>query len=112
MPSLAFLYSRRPAVAPGKLCPHAAGQPPADRILDRYLQALGGADRLSTLASFVASGTYMGYDDTEKSALEIFANAQGQRTTVVHGRAGDTTTTLDGRNGWIAGPLSERPVPL
>jgi len=54
----------------------------------------------------------MGYDDPEKSALEIFANAQGQRTTIVHGRAGDTTTTLDGRNGWIAGPLSERPVPL
>jgi len=112
MPSLALLYSSPPPVEPGELFRQADGQPPADRILDRYLQALGGPDRLSTLASFVASGTYMGYDDTEKSALEIFANAQGQRTTVVHGRAGDTTTTLDGRNGWIAGPLSERPVPL
>ncbi len=112
MPSLALLYSSPPPVEPGELFRQADGQPPADQILERYLQALGGPDRLSTLASFVASGTYMGYDDPGKSALEIFANAQGQRTTIVHGRAGETTTTLNGRNGWIAGPLSERPVPL
>src|SRR6266566_5619952 len=103
MPSLALLYSSPPPAEPGDLFRQADGQPPADQILDRYLQALGGPDRLSTLASFVASGTYMGYDDPEKIALEIFANAQGQRTTIVHGRTGNTTTTLDGRNGWIAG---------
>ena len=112
MPSLALLYSSPPPVEPGDLFRQADGQPPADQILDQYLQALGGPGRLAALASFVASGTYMGYDDPEKSPLEIFANAQSQRTTIVHGQGGDTTTTLDGRNGWIAGPLSERPVPL
>jgi hypothetical protein len=112
MPSLALLYSSPPPVEPGELFRQAAGQPPVDQILDQYLQALGGPDRLAALTSFVANGTYMGYDDPEKSALEIYANAQGQRTTIVHGQAGDTTMTLDGRNGWIAGPLSERPVAL
>ena len=112
MPSLALLYSSPPPGEPGEVFRQAAGQPPADQILDEYLKALGGPERLSGLASFVASGTYMGYDDPEKSGLEIFANAQGQRTTIVHRQEGDSTTTLDGRNGWILGPLSERPVPL
>jgi photosynthetic reaction center cytochrome c subunit len=112
MPSLTLLYSSPPPPEPGDLFRQAAGQPPADQILDKYLRALGEPDRLTALASFMASGTYMGYDDSEKSPLEIFANAQGQRTTIVHGPAGDTTTTLDGRNGWIAGPISDRPVPL
>jgi len=112
MPSLASLYSSPPPAEPGDLFRQAGGQPPADQILDEYLKALGGPERLDGLASFVASGTYMGYNDSEKSALEVFANAQGQRTMIVHSQDGDSTTTLDGRNGWIAGPLSERPVPL
>jgi hypothetical protein len=112
MPSLSLLYSSPPPAEPGDLFRQAAGQPPADQILDEYLKAVGGPERLARLASFVASGTYMGYDDPEKSGLEIFATAQGQRTTIVHRQEGDSTTTLDGRNGWIAAPLSERPVPL
>ena len=112
MPSIALLYSSPPPVEPGDPFQQADGQPPPDQVLAKYLQALGGSERLAALTSFVAKGTYMGYDSQEKSALEIFANAKGQRTTIVHGLGGDTTTTLDGRAGWIAGPPSERPVPL
>ena len=112
MPSLALLYSSPPAPEPGDPFRQAEGQPPADQILDQYLQAVGGPQRLSALTSFVAAGGYTGFDDPEQRPVEIFANAQGQRTTIVHGPSGDTTTTLDGRNGWIAGPLAERPVPL
>jgi hypothetical protein len=112
MPSIALLYSSPPPVEPGDPFQQADGQPPADQVLDKYLQALGGSERLAALTSFVAKGTYMGYDSQEKSALEIFATAKGQRTTIVHGLGGDTTTTLDGRAGWIAGPPAERPVPL
>ena len=35
-----------------------------------------------------------------------------QISTVVHTSAGDSTTTYDGRAGWIAGPATERPVAL
>ncbi len=34
-----------------------AGTPPADQILDKYVQALGGADALSKLTSYTAKGT-------------------------------------------------------
>ena len=44
--------------------------------------------------------------------MEIFARAPGQRNTVIHGRSGDSITTLDGRAGWIAAPETEKPVPL
>src|SRR5262245_25088955 len=54
MPSLALLYSSPPPPEPGELFRQAPGQPPADQILDPYLQALGGADRLAAFASFAA----------------------------------------------------------
>jgi hypothetical protein len=112
MPSLALLYSSPPPPEPGDPFRQAEGQPPADQILDAYLAAIGAPDRLAAFTSFTASGTYMGYDEVEKSPVEFFANAQGQRTTIVHGPSGDTTTTLDGRSAWIAGPPAERPVPV
>ena len=36
----------------------ASGAPPADQVFDKYIQALGGAQQLSGLTSFVAKGTY------------------------------------------------------
>ena len=44
--------------------------------------------------------------------MEIFAKAPGQRTTVVHTLSGDSTTTYDGRDGWIAAPDVEKPMPV
>jgi len=112
MPSLALLYGSPPPDEPGEPFQQAPGQPPADQVLDKYIQALGGAERLGTLTSLVAKGTYLGYDDAEKSAVEIFAKAPGQRTTIIHTLSGDSTTTYDGRSGWIAAPETEKPVPL
>src|SRR5713101_5831222 len=112
MPSLALLYGTPPPDEPGEPFAQAPGQPPADRVLDKYIQAVGGAERLAKLASFVAKGSYRGFDDQDKSALEVFAKAPGQRTTIVHTLSGDSTTTYDGRAGWIAAPETEKPVPL
>jgi hypothetical protein len=111
-PSLAQLYGTPPPDEPGEPIVQAPGQPTADRILDKYIQALGGADKLSAVRTIAARGSYKGFDDQEKSAVEIFARAPGQRTTIVHGLAGDSTTTYDGRDGWIAAPETERPLPL
>ena len=112
MPSLALLYGTPPPDEPGEPFAQAPGQPPADRVLDKYIQAVGGAERLAKLASFVAKGSYRGFDDQDKSALEIFAKAPGQRTMIIHTLSGDSTTTYDGRAGWIAAPETEKPVPL
>jgi photosynthetic reaction center cytochrome c subunit len=90
----------------------APGAPSADQIFDRYIQALGGSERLAALTSFVAKGSYIGYADTEKSTVEIYAQAPRQRTTIVHTANGDATTVYNGAAGWTAAPLANRPVPL
>jgi photosynthetic reaction center cytochrome c subunit len=112
MPSLALLYGMPPPDEPGDPIESAPGQPPADLILDKYIQAVGGTDRLNGFTSFVAKGTHRGFDDAEKSALEIFAQAPGLRTTIVHAPSGDTITTYDRRAAWIAAPATDRPLPL
>src|SRR5499426_203033 len=39
------------------------GLPAADQVLDKYIAALGGAQKLAGLTSFVASGTAIGYGE-------------------------------------------------
>src|SRR3989475_10349123 len=112
MPSLDLLYSSQPAEEPGDPIQQAPGQPPADQILDRSLQAIGGLERVAALTSFTAKGNYVGYDDADKSPLEMYARVPGQRTIIAHSRSGDTTWTFDGRSAWIAAPATDKPVPV
>lgn len=109
VPSLLSQYSL-PVEDPNKveIVPGAPQGPSADEILDKYIKALGDPQRLT---SFVAKGTYEGFDTYEqKVPLEIFAKAPNQRTMIVHTQSGDTTTTFDGQSGWIA--AVDKPVTL
>jgi hypothetical protein len=82
----------------------ASGPPSADQILDKYIQALGGAERLAAITSLSAKGTYSGFDtDLGKVPVEVFAKSSGQSTTIVHrSEKAQNITTFDGHNGWIA----------
>jgi hypothetical protein len=83
----------------------------ADQVFDKYLQALGGADRLARFTSFSATGTYEGFDTgMKKVPVELYAKAPAQQTMVVHLSIGTSTRAFDGSNGWMAGP--DTPVPL
>ena len=83
----------------------------ADAIFDKYIQAVGGADRLATLTSLSAKGTYAGFDTLfEKVPVDIYAKAPRQYSTVVHMKPGDSVRTFDGVNGWMAGP--DTPLPI
>jgi len=111
IPSLLEQYSAPPADDPNEveITRRVVSVPSADAILNRYIQALGGAERLAALTSFVAKGTYEGFDSYHgKVALELYATAIGQRTLVAHTQNGDSVTTYDGRNAWIVGP--DKPV--
>src|SRR5207245_10358566 len=89
--------------------PRAPATTTADDILDPYIQALGGAQRLAGLTSFVGKGRYEGFDSYHgKVALEVYAENTGQRTVIVHTQKGDSITAYDGRNAWIMGP--DKPV--
>jgi photosynthetic reaction center cytochrome c subunit len=114
-PNLAALYSPPPE-EPTDIIQQAQGSPSVDQILARYVQALGGSQRLANLTSFVVTGTVVSYGvGAEKQSVEIYAKAPSQRTTVIHSPGGDDITTLDGRSGWIAGPQiagPDIPVPV
>ena len=112
-PTFADIYNPNPAPDdPDTITESVPGAPPAEPIIDKYLQAIGGVQRLAGLTSFVVKGTYEGYSaaEGEKRGIEIYAKAPGQRTTIMHTINGDMTTTYDSRTGWVAEP--GRPVPL
>jgi outer membrane lipoprotein-sorting protein len=75
----------------------------ADAILDKYIQAVGGAAALARVTHLTATGTYEGYDTvSEKVPVDVYASAPNQLTTIVHTQNGDSVTTFNGTNGWIA----------
>ena len=111
VPSLLEQYSQPPDDDPNEveINRRVPAAPAADDILNRYIQALGGAERLAVLTSFVGKGSYEGFDSYHgKVALEVYAKATGQRTVIAHTQNGDSVTTYDGRNAWIMGP--DKPV--
>jgi len=109
-PDLAQQYSAPVIEEPDVITEQASGAPSVDQILDKYIQALGGAQRLAAITSFTAKGSYQGYAEVDKSPIEIMAKTPGQRVTIIHTSNGDWTTTYDGSKGWVAEP--GRPVPL
>jgi photosynthetic reaction center cytochrome c subunit len=106
--SLTVLYGTPPADELDVLVtPSAPGGPTAAQILDKYLQAIGGAQRAATLTSYVAKGTYSGYGpEGTPRPLEIYAKAPNQKTIIVREPgAGDIITTFNGTAGWVSQPF-------
>ena len=111
VPSLIVQYSA-PVEDPNEveIPPNAKGPSP-DEVINKYIQALGGAQRLASLTSFTAKGTFIGFETEQtKVPVDIYVKAPAQRTTVVHTRLGDSVRVYDGRAAWIAAP--DRPLPL
>jgi photosynthetic reaction center cytochrome c subunit len=111
-PDLEEQYSAPVLEEPDEITEAPAGAPSADQVLGKYIQALGGAQRLATVTSFVAKGTYQGYDDPEKRPLEMYAKAPDERTIIVQTGNGPSTTTFDGHSGWMAAPDTDQPMPV
>jgi len=109
--SLVTLYGTPPPEELDVLVlPAEAGGPTAVQILDKYIAAVGGAQRAATLTSYAAKGTYSGYGpDGAPRPVEIYAKAPNQKTVIVRDpEAGDSTTTFNGTGGWVSAPF--RPI--
>ena len=115
-PSLAEQYGTPPLDDPNEVeIPEtpAAGGPSADQVLNKYIQALGGAQKLASVTSFTGKGTYEGFDtEGDKFPVEIYAKAPNERTTIVHLRSGDNVRTFDGRNAWNTSAGTLLPIPV
>jgi photosynthetic reaction center cytochrome c subunit len=84
------------------------GAPTADQVLDKYVAALGGAQRLAGVTSFVATGTAIGYGELGGNAdFSLFAKAPNQRAILISYKdtqRPSSSWTFDGRAGWIKTP--------
>ena len=88
--------------------------PSVDQVLDKYMQALGGAQRVAGITSFIATGKSTGYRGFGGGgAVEVSAQTPDKRATHIsfpeYPDRGVSVRTYDGRTGWIATPLAVVP---
>jgi hypothetical protein len=91
-----------------------AGQPTGAQVFDKYIAALGGAQKLAGLTSFIATGTSAGYEGLGGGgSFQIIAKAPDQRTTTIifkdHPERGDSTPAYNGKSGWVKQPRAAVP---
>jgi photosynthetic reaction center cytochrome c subunit len=92
----------------------ARGGPTVDQVLDKYMQAIGGAANVARITSIVASGKSIGYRGFGGGGVvELLAQAPDKRATHIsfpeYPDRGLSVRTYDGRTGWIATPLAVVP---
>jgi photosynthetic reaction center cytochrome c subunit len=81
---------------------NAASLPDANKILDNYVRAVGGADAIRNISSRIQKGTvnFGGH----KFVIEIFTEASAKRASIMRLPNGDSITAYDGHDGWLAAP--------
>jgi photosynthetic reaction center cytochrome c subunit len=100
-----------PDFQPDDVVEQPPGAPSAESILDKYIQASGGAQRLTGLTSVVGKGTSVGFGGFGGGGdVEIVAKAPDKRATIIlfkeeTGR-GDQIRAYDGSTGWVRTPLN------
>ena len=111
LPNLAAQYAMPVEDANEVVMVNIPSGPTVDQVFDKYIQALGGAQRLAALTSYTGKGTYIGFEtEQEVVPMEIYAKAPNQRAMIVKMAVGDNVRIFDGRTAWIAG--SDKPLPL
>ena len=109
-PTLEFVYGPGPQDTDDVLR-QEPGQPTATEILNKYIQAIGGADKLAGLKSYVATGSSVGFGGFGGGGeVHIYAKAPNFRTTLIEFKKEterpDSIRTCNGRTAWIKTPLT------
>ncbi len=106
-----------PAAPPASGAPHGTedhaaaetkpnASPTADQLLDKYVQAAGGAAAIDKITSRVMTGKI---DFGGRSLpIDIYAKDSRKRSSFVHMADGDNVTVFNGQDGWLTAP--GRPV--
>jgi photosynthetic reaction center cytochrome c subunit len=79
-----------------------ANAPTADQLIDKYLQALGGAVATDKITSRVMKGTITFGD--RNIPIDIYSKDPDKRISFTHTPDGDSVTAFDGREGWLGFP--------
>jgi photosynthetic reaction center cytochrome c subunit len=111
IPDLAVQYSEMPDTEPDEIVANRDAS--VDPIFNKYIEAVGGAQRASALTSFSGKGAYQGYETAlEKVSVDVYAKTPDQRATFAHMADGDSIWAYDGQAGWLSAPETLRPFPL
>jgi len=91
------------------IVPIQKDEPPATQILDEYIQAMGGAQKLAGLKSYIATGVSVGYAGVGGNGnFQIFAEAPNRRGMWInfpeHPDRGIGAWTYNGTTGYISQP--------
>jgi photosynthetic reaction center cytochrome c subunit len=78
------------------------GGPSADQLIDKYLQAVGGAGAIEKVTSRVMKGTITFGD--RNVPIDIFSKDPDKRISFTHTPDGDSVTAFDGHEGWLGVP--------
>jgi photosynthetic reaction center cytochrome c subunit len=109
-PSLEYMYG--PATQEmDDVLTQMPGQPAAEKIIDKYLQAIGGAERLAGVKSYVAKGRSVGFGGFGGGGrVQIFAKFPDRRSTWIDfpssPERGNSIRAYNGREGWLETPLT------
>lgn len=77
--------------------------PPANDLIDKYVQAVGGAAAIEKISSRVEKGSMTGFGG-RKFPVEIFAQAPDKTATLTHFPNGDSVSAYNGQEGWMVFP--------
>jgi hypothetical protein len=109
-PSLEYMYGPASQEMDDVLT-QMPGQPTAETIIDKYLRAIGGAERLAGLKSYAARGKSVGFGGFGGGGrVQIFAKFPDQRATLIdfpeNPERGISARTFNGVEGWLVTPLT------
>jgi len=80
--------------------------PPAEQIVTKYVEAIGGAAVVQKMNTRQEKGTIN--VSGRNLPIEMFSRTGGKQLTVIHLPNGDSVTAYDGASGWTSTP--NRPV--
>ena len=74
--------------------------PSAEQVVDKYIQAVGGADAIKKITSRVQKGTII-FGQSQATA-EILSKAPNKRISTMITQRGPNITAYDGHEGWMS----------
>src|SRR5947209_390049 len=81
----------------------STNQVTAIQAIEKYIQALGGAEAIGNITSFIEKGSYSNSIMPGSIAFEAFAKAPDQRLEVLQYPGGDALTGYGHGMGWVKG---------
>ncbi|MBZ5493404.1 MAG: c-type cytochrome [Acidobacteriia bacterium] len=104
VPIISDQEPKRPAVEGLMVAPTPNA---AEKIIDHYIEAVGGAEAMQKITSRVEKGTIS--FGPQQLPVEVLAKAPNKRISLVHTPNGDNITAFDGHAGWLGNPGGRPP---